>query len=130
MKKKRSAGFSMLEILIGGVVVAVLAGISMNRFGAWSGKSKRAEAHLGLRAVHEAQMVHYLRTGIFADSFNKLEFSMVAGRAVTPTEYAGGRYTFQLSQPNGRKSWRCTATGNIDADPWMDVVVAWDERVD
>lgn len=128
--KARRAGYTTIEMLFAALIVSVLVSISSIKFGAWAAKSRRAEATLAMQSLHEAQMIHYIRNGVFADSFSKLDFSIAGGKQQSATEYRGKRYTFQLSQPNGAKSWECLASGNIDSDPWFDVLIAWDERDD
>ena len=40
----------------------------------------------------------------------------------------GNRYTIALTNPNGPKSYTMTALGNIDGDPYVDVLVIREDR--
>lgn len=79
-----------------------------------------------MSALWEAQKHHFQEHGEYAASFMSLNFNLRDGELISPTEYRGENYTFQLSRPNGPESWYCMATGNIDGDAWLDVLVTGD----
>ena len=85
-------------------------------------RAKRTEAVAGLEALWTAQRDYYSEHGVYAASFKQLAFEINGGTLQSPTQYTGGRYTYQLSQPWGATSFYCIATAQLDADPWPDIL--------
>ena len=116
-------GFSLLELMIAVSIIATLAVIGIQQYGLYLARSRRPEAELALAALWDAQKHFYEDHGEYASSWGQLNFTMQNGTRVSDTEYRGGEYTYQLSRPNGAQSWYCVATGNIDGDAWLDVLI-------
>lgn len=117
------AGYSIIELLLVVAVLAVLSALAFTQLDAYTVKSKRTEAILGLGALRAAQRLYYLDNGRFADRFDQLAFDVTNGQRINGQTYKGGRYTYVLSNPTGPLSYRCTASADLDGDSWPDVLV-------
>ncbi len=104
-------------------IVGVLAAVGIQQYGMYTSAARRPEAQVTLSDIWDAQKHYYEDHGEYAGSFAQLNFTLAGGVMRAPNEYAGGRYVYQLSQPNGPQSWYCAASGNIDGDPWLDVLI-------
>lgn len=122
-RTSRRSGFSLIELLIAVSIIATLSIIGIQQYGLYLARSRRPEAELALAALWDAQKHFYADHGEYASSWSQLNFTMNQGQRVSETEYRGGEYTLQLSRPNGPQSWYCVATGNIDGDAWLDVLI-------
>ena len=116
----------MVEILSVVAIVGMLAALAVNEFSGAVMRAKRTEALEGLSALNTAEQVYYMRNGIFADSFDKLDFALEGGVQLSPTTYKGSRYVYELSQPYGLETYYCVATASLDSDPWPDVLEVYD----
>jgi prepilin-type N-terminal cleavage/methylation domain-containing protein len=119
-------GFSLVEMASVVAIIALLAAIAVNEFYAAVMRAKRVEAWEGLTALDAAQQYFYMQHGIFADTFDKLDFKVEGGTQLSGTTYQGDRYVYELSQPYGSDTYYATATAALDSDPWPDVLEIYD----
>ena len=124
MKARKNSGFTLIELMVVIVVIGVLAGIALPAFSRYITKSKRPEARVMLRQIADAQEVYFINYRQYSGTFDALDFHLAEGTRLSSTEIRGPRYTYELSQPDGDNTWYCTASGNLDGDPWIDVVAA------
>lgn len=117
----------MIELLVVVAILGVLASIAIQRFDRMTVKAKRTEAMYGLGALWTAEKTYYNDHGSYAGTFDVLSLAIEGGRVLGPTMLKGHRYTYVLSQPKGPGSWYCVASGNLDSDPWPDVVIMHDD---
>jgi hypothetical protein len=80
------------------------------------------------RALAAAQREYMLTRGKFSGTFDALGFRVEGGERISSTEIRGRRYTYRLVQDEGPRSWFCVATGEIDGDPFKDVIAASNPR--
>jgi len=125
MKAKR-AGYSLIELMLVVALAGILGALAINQFNSYISRSKRAEALFGLAALQAAQGVYFIENQRYAGSFDEITFVVAGGARASGTEYRGKRYTYNISQPWGAKSWYATATADLDGDPWPDVLAVWD----
>lgn len=123
-RARRRQGFSFLDVMIIVLIMGVLAGIGMNRYTSYVARSRRPEAVIAFRALADAQESYRLAWGRYASTFDALGFKVGGAERVSPTEVRGKYYTYRLTQPAGPRSWYCLATGNIDGDPFDDILGA------
>jgi len=116
-------GYTLIEITIVLLITGLLAALAASNFTRFATRSKRVEGRVGLSAVWDAQQVYMHDHLHYAGTFDELGFSFTNGKRLSPVSVTGGQYTYNLSQPSGQYSWYCTATANLDADPWPDVLV-------
>lgn len=69
---KHSRGFSLLELLIVVGTISILAAVSVPVFFSFAVKAKRAEAYLGLKTLHTAQIAFQTEEDYFTTSMQLL----------------------------------------------------------
>ena len=127
-KRSRQAGMTLLDVMIVTVVIAILGTVGVNSYQKFVARSKRPETVMTFRALASAQREYMLTRGTFAGTFDALGFRVEGGERVSPTEIKGRRYTYSLIQDEGPRSWYCIASGNIDGDPFPDILAASNPR--
>lgn len=120
----RPRGFTLVELAMALVVAGILESLAWSYSGQVMAFVRRGEAERTLQAVDQLQVAFYLRHHRFAADFRELGVPMVGDTIdADPTMVHGDPYTFYLSNPNGKKfSYVATAVGNIDRDPFLDVL--------
>lgn len=121
---KNQAGFTLLEVMTVVTIVTVLAGLGYQNFSKFKAKARRPEAAIFFRSLADVQDSHRQQFGYYSDSFDDLGLLLDSGRRISSNEIAGDRYTYKLLQLQGPNTWYCVATGNIDSDPFPDVMAA------
>lgn len=121
--RRRQRGFTLIELVIVIGVAGVLASLALQGTGMYVQRARRTEARMGLAAIYDAQHIYFQRNTRYAATFDDLEFSFSGGKRISATQITGKIYTFRLSQPSGPYSWYCSASANVDADAWPDVLV-------
>lgn len=124
VKNVAQAGFTLIEALIVLVMIGVLATVAGQSYTTYFSRAKRVEARIALSAVWDQQQNYKIRFGKYASTFDDLGFAMAGGTRISATTITGKQYEYRISQPWGEQSWYCSATGNLDADDWLDVLVA------
>ena len=127
-KLRSQQGFTLIEIMVVVGIIGILATLAITQYSNMTARSKRAEGQAGLLSVYATQQLYYGNAFIFASTFPQLDINIIQTREISPTKLQGDIYTYDLSQPGGQNSWRCSASGNIDNDPWPDVMVMYEER--
>ncbi len=69
-----------------------------------------------------------LTHGTYAGTFSELGFNIESGAHISPTEIQGYTYNYRIIQDQGPRSWYVIATGNIDGDPFPDIIAASNPR--
>ena len=126
--RSRLVGMTLLDVMITTVIIAILGSIGVNGYQKYVARTKRPETLMTFRALALAQREYLLTQGTFAGTFDALGFRVEAGERISPTEIKGRRYTYSLIQDQGPRSWYCVASGNIDGDPFPDIVAASNPR--
>jgi len=124
----RHGGYTLIDVMIVTVIMAVLSSVAINRYQQYVARAKRPEAVMTFRALAAAQREHLVTRGKYAGTFDALGFRVEGGARISPTEIQGRRYNFRLIQDDGPRSWYCLASGNIDADPFLDMLAASNPR--
>ena len=123
-KLRRRRGFSAVDLMIVVLIMGVLTGIGINQYTLYVARSKRPEAVLTFQALAKAQRSYKLTWGKYSGTFDALGFSVGGAQRISPTEIKAKYYTYRLTQPDGPNSWYCLASGNIDGDPFNDILGA------
>jgi len=122
-RQRNEKGFTLIELMIVTAILGILASIAVVSYTQQQKKAHRTEVVMGLASIKDAQYQHFVVFGVYAGNFDDLLFATNEGHRVSSTVYQGGTYQYTISQPWGPKSYSVTATGNIDADPFVDVWV-------
>ena len=127
-RRTRQAGYTLIDVMIVTVIISVLATVAVNRYQIFVARAKRPEAVMAFRALAAAQREHLVTRGTYAGTFDALGFRIEGGTRISPTEVQGRRYNFRLIQDAGPRSWFCIASGEIDGDPFKDIIAASNPR--
>jgi len=127
-RRTRQAGYTLIDVMIVTVIISVLATVAVNRYQIFVARAKRPEAVMAFRALAAAQREHLVTRGTYAGTFDALGFRIEGGTRISPTEVQGRRYNFRLIQDDGPRSWYCIASGEIDGDPFRDIIAASNPR--
>lgn len=84
MKRSRTLGFTLLELLVVVIIVGILATVALPQFGRMIRRSRVAEAENILGAVLTAELLYYQENNVFTAAYADLLVS-------TPTS---ANYTF------------------------------------
>jgi Tfp pilus assembly protein PilE len=136
MRKRSSAsrqrqtqnGYTLLDVTIIIAIIGVLATIGLNTYEKQVARAKRPESIMAFRALAAQQREYLLTHGKYAGTFTDLGFNIEGGAVVSPTEIQGRRYNYRIVQDDGPRSWYVVATGNIDGDPFPDIIAASNPR--
>ena len=127
-KRRRQAGYTLMDAMVVVLIMGVLASIGLNQYNKYIARARRPETVVAFRAIAAQQREYLLTTGKFAGTFDELGFNIESGRKISPTEIQGYTYNYRIIQDDGPKSWYVIATGNIDGDPFPDIVAASNPR--
>ena len=127
-KRRRQAGYTVMDVMVVVVIMGVLASIGLNQYNKYIARSRRPETVVAFRAIASAQREYLLTHGTFAGTFSELGFNIERGAMISPTEIQGFSYNYRILQDDGPRSWYVVATGNIDGDPFPDVIAASNPR--
>ncbi len=127
MKRPRHPrpGFTLIELMIVVVVISILSSLAIPSYDGQVKLARRTEAYVALDATYKAQIAYMGEVGTFATDYATLGkyLSIPGSTLVSANQLRTGRYTLTLSQPWGPGSWQATATGQLDGDPWLDVLI-------
>jgi len=127
-KRRRQAGYTVMDMMVVVVIMGVLASLGFNQYSKYIARSRRPETVVAFRAIASAQREYLLTHGTFAGTFGELGFRMERGKNISPTEIQGMTYNYRILQDDGPRSWYVVATGNIDGDPFPDIIAASNPR--
>ena len=103
--KTRQTGFTLVELLIALVIVAILAAVAYPNYRDFVTRSKRNEAREALLRIATNQERFYLNNNQFSDDMTELGFP-VANNFTTET----GTYRISIAVPAGAQTYTATAT--------------------
>lgn len=102
--RQRSAGFTLIEIVIVVVVAAILASLAYGGYSNTMQKARRAEAITLLFNIAEREERYHAEHGVFTPELTRLGFSV---DQALPTE--GGYYVVSVATPTNQ-TFTATAT--------------------
>jgi prepilin-type N-terminal cleavage/methylation domain-containing protein len=122
-------GFTLIDVMIAIAIAAVLAAIASQEFEKMLSKARRTEAVVGLHALWTAETAYHIHAGRYASTFDALGgFPLEGIQRISPATAKARLYTFHLSQPWGQQSFYCVAAGQLDPDPWPDLLTIEEGR--
>lgn len=121
-------GFTLIDVMITVALIGILSALASENLDLLLMRAKRTEAVLGLNSVWLAEKTYYANEGHYAGTFDLLGSPIEGGVTLSPVSVRGQQYTYHLARPWGDSSFYCAAVGNIDQDPWPDVVTIEEGR--
>ena len=126
--RRRQDGYTLMDVMTVVLIMGVLASLGLNQYGKYVARAKRPETVMAFRSIASAQREYLLTHGRYAGTFSELGFKMESGAAISPTEIQGYTYNYRIIQDEGPRSWYVIATGDIDGDPFPDIIAASNPR--
>lgn len=127
-KSRRQAGYTLVDLMIVVLIIGVLASLGFNSYGKYIARARRPETVMAFRAIAAAEREYLLTHGKYAGTFGEIGFNIERGALISPTEIQGMVYNYRIIQDQGPQSWYVVATGNIDGDPFPDIIAASNPR--
>lgn len=127
-QRRRQDGYTLVDMMIVVLIMSVLGSIGLNQYNKYIARARRPETVMAFRAIAASQREYLLTHGRYAGTFPELGFNMERGAKISPTEIQGYTYNYRILQDDGPRSWYVIATGNIDGDPFPDVIAASNPR--
>jgi type II secretory pathway pseudopilin PulG len=127
-KRRRQAGYTLVDLMIAIVIMGVLGSLGLNQYNKYVARARRPETLMAFRAIAAAQREYMLTRGKYAGTFSEIGFNIERGVRISSTEIQGTVYNYRLIQDDGPRSWYVIATGNIDGDPFPDIIAASNPR--
>jgi type IV pilus assembly protein PilE len=120
-KSVRDAGFSLVELLVVMVIVAILAAVAVPAYNRHVVRSRQAEAQRGLVGLAQTEEMVRFQTGAYTATLATLSSlgwtGGIADQGLPP------RYAYSVNpgvDGTGAPIFTATATGNIDGDATLD----------
>jgi Tfp pilus assembly protein PilE len=117
-----------MDVMVVTLIIGVLGSLGLNQYNTYIARAKRPEAVMTFRAIAAAQREYLLTHGRYAGTFEALGFNTERGVSISPTEVQGKTYNYRILQDDGPRSWYVIATGDLDGDPFPDIIAASNPR--
>ena len=127
-KRSRQAGYTLLDVMVVVLIISVLGSVALNQYSVYVARARRPETVMAFRAIATSQREYLLTHGKYAGTFSALGFNIERGTRISPTEIQGLVYNYRILQDDGPRSWYVVATGDIDGDPFPDIIAASNPR--
>jgi type IV pilus assembly protein PilE len=111
----RAGGFSLTELLVSLVIVAIIVSIAYPMYTGYVTKSRQQDAQVQLTAIRQAEEMYKLQYHTYTGDLNNPNLSW--RRPVMPPH----KYTYSIDAGWTTTSYTAKATGNIDGDLYKDV---------
>jgi type IV pilus assembly protein PilA len=99
MRKSNRTGFTLVELLIVTVIIALLASIAMMTYGKFSGRARAAAMRSDLRNLASAQESYLATNFQYTMNVGLLEFNPTSGVALTMSEASTGGWSATSTHP-------------------------------
>jgi prepilin-type N-terminal cleavage/methylation domain-containing protein len=108
-------GFSILELMIVGAVLGILAGIAIPVYFSYLKRAKQVEAPVALTEIKRLESMYFA----FSGGYGSLD--EIGYHPSTTLRYY--QVTLELTPPSAGQppGFKATATGNLDSDPDEDI---------
>ncbi len=80
-------GFTLAELLITIVILAVLTAIALPQFQKTGDKANKDQAIADLRRIQTAEKIYFLKNGVYIYCDNKSDFQNILGVELSPVKY-------------------------------------------
>ncbi len=106
----KTSGFSLMELLIALVIIAVIAGVAYPKYQKLVTRSKQTEVKNILKAIYMGQDLYNTMHSKYATNLTGLDIE-IPGDVI---------YQYTLKTNNQADEFEVTAQANIDGDPAID----------
>ena len=119
MKRQKTAGFTLIELMIVVVIIGILAALAIPRFMRSTTKSKQSEAKQLLKQIYTMQHA-------YRQEFDSYCLNGVTAAAAAPATFArlgvdiGATARYFYAMVSAVNTFTCTATSNLDDDATVD----------
>jgi len=101
------AGFTMIELLVVLIIIAVLVSLNMGDFSRSSEKNKAKEAEANLQLIYTAQQRYYLGEGKYYNCTSPCDD--ISDSSNLGIELEGDSFTYSINTTTGPNSFTATA---------------------
>ena len=122
--KSAVRGFTLIEMMMVVALMGIGATIAITEYSKATARAKRTEAITALANIRDAQIAFRVKKDRYANDFDELGWEVKGGTSPDASTRVGDRYRYQLTV--NEAGYCATAFGNIDGDPWIDIVVIGD----
>lgn len=124
----RDRGFTLLELIVGLTIIAILTGIAFGTYRKQVMRARRTEAILGLQGIHRSEQAYFVSNQIYGDTFDEIGFVLDHATRVDERTIQASTYTFEVEalplDGNPRGNFQARATGDLDpGDDVLDVLI-------
>lgn len=111
---KRNKGFTLIELVLVFLIIAILAGISIPIYQYFLKKAKGIEAQLALNEIRRLERLYYEENERYSSSLSDIGFS-----PMQPLRYY--QIIIEPISDSDPARYTARAEGNIDRDPGLDI---------
>jgi len=112
-RQKRKAGFTLLELLMVVIIIAILASLALPQYLRTVAKARRSEALNVLATIRSAEMRYQAQSGQFSSDFTNLDLDYKdnAAASITGPTMAAGSWNYDLTGATNNTAVSINATG-------------------
>ena len=114
---KRSAGFTLLELLVVVIIIGILASVALPQFAKMTKQARFSEAKSVVGSIMTAEMVYYQENGKFTTAFTELLTDLATSTPTYDYSVTSASTTQAVVLASGKSSASTlTVTGTINGD--------------
>jgi type IV pilus assembly protein PilE len=108
--RQRHGGFTLMELVVAMVIVAILAAIALPSYQNYVRKSRRSSAKSALLDLASREEQYFATKNVYASNLSELGYANAANNAVQIPSTTEDYYNVQLAVGNPATTFQATAT--------------------